>query len=97
MKTLKLLLMGLTVLIIVAFSQQASAQLTNFYSSSNYSNFINNMISNSIWNSSTEKYTGLDNKNSNTKPTSVQPEHRKHRPGPSHSDSFWLLLLFWSC
>ena len=45
------------VILIFMFSQDTQAQLANFYSSANYSNFINNMISNSIWNSSMEKYT----------------------------------------
>ena len=57
MKTKKLFPAGLIAIMLFAFSQQASAQLANFYSSPNYSNFINNMISNSIWNSSMEKYT----------------------------------------
>src|SRR5262245_47870238 len=53
-KTKSAVLAGLVVFI---FSQHAFAQLANFYSSPNYSNFINIMISNSIWQSSMEKYT----------------------------------------
>lgn len=57
MKTIKLYSISLIVIAMFTFSQQPYAQLANFYSSPNYSNFINNMISNSIWNSSMEKYT----------------------------------------
>ena len=44
MKPIKLYPMGLVAIMIFAFSQQAFGQLANFYSSTNYSNFINNMI-----------------------------------------------------
>jgi len=42
------------------FSQQSFAQLANFYSSPGYSNFVNTMLSNSIWKSSMENYTKQD-------------------------------------
>jgi hypothetical protein len=57
MKTLKLYSIVLSAILIFILSQNSFAQLANFYSSPNYSNFINNMISNSIWQSSMEKYT----------------------------------------
>lgn len=57
MKTKNRYLTILTIVMMFTFSQQSYAQLANFYSSTNYSNFLNNMISNSIWNSSMEKYT----------------------------------------
>lgn len=44
--------------IFIGFSaQQTSAQLFDFYSSPGYSTLISNLIDNSIWNSSMEKYT----------------------------------------
>lgn len=57
MKKIIFLTIALSILMIVTFSYQSSAQLVNFYGSPGYSNFINNMISNSIWQSSMEKYT----------------------------------------
>ncbi len=56
MKTIKFYSIGLAAIILFTFSQQASAQL-DFYSSPGYSNFINTLVSNSIWNSSMENYT----------------------------------------
>jgi hypothetical protein len=66
MKTTKLFSIGLTAIMIFAFSQQTSAQLADFYSSPGYSNYINNLISNSIWNSSMANYTGAKNKGSSS-------------------------------
>src|SRR5690348_3748498 len=57
MKSITLYSICLFTIMITSYSQGASAQLANFYSSPNYSNFINNMISNSIWQSSMDKYT----------------------------------------
>ena len=86
MKTVKLYSIGLAAIMIFAFSQQAFGQLANFYSSPNYSNFINNMISNSIWNSSMEKYTKeykagshvstTDSSSQSTPP--IIPEYRRY-------------------
>ena len=45
------------VLAVVMISQQSVAQLSNFYSSPGYSSFVNNMVSNSIWKSSMDRYT----------------------------------------
>jgi hypothetical protein len=57
MKTIKLYSIGLAATMIFTFSEQSFAQMANFYSSSGYSNFVNTMLSNSIWKSSMEKYT----------------------------------------
>lgn len=57
MKTTKLFSIGLVAIVIFACSQQTFAQWADFYSSPGYSNLINNLISNHIWNSSMEKYT----------------------------------------
>ena len=54
MKTIKLLLITL---VIFAFSQQTRAQMADFYSSPGYSNYINNLIANEIWNASMAHYT----------------------------------------
>src|SRR5574338_1490800 len=59
MKTAKLYSIGVAALTVLAFSQPSSAQMANFYTSPNYNLFINTMISNSIWNSSMQRYTGL--------------------------------------
>ncbi len=53
-------------LIIMTVSQQSFAQPGNFYSSPGYSSFVNNMISNSIWQSSMERYTKDYKGNSST-------------------------------
>src|SRR5262245_27353795 len=58
--------------IIFTVSQQSYAQLGNFYSSPGYSSFVNNMISNSIWKSSMDRYT----------------KDYKGGPASSKSDSF---------
>jgi len=87
MKTIKLYSIALTAIMIFTFSQQSFAQLANFYSSSNYSNFINTMISNSIWKSSMDKYTkeykaGSGISKSDTSYQSlpeVVPEYRRYR------------------
>jgi len=57
MKTIKPHAILAATILIFLFSKDTMGQLANFYSSANYSNFINNMISNSIWQSSMEKYT----------------------------------------
>jgi hypothetical protein len=71
---------------ITSYSQGASAQLANFYSSPNYSNFINNMISNSIWQSSMDNYTkqdrgssGVSRADSSRQSLTIEvPEYRKY-------------------
>ena len=60
MKRAKLYSIGLTALIMFAVPEQTFAQLADFYSSSGYSNYINNLIANSIWNSSMERYTKMN-------------------------------------
>lgn len=75
----------LTLLIFTA--GPSSAQLVSFYGSPNYSTFINNLISNSIWNSSMEKYTKqYKGSSSRTGPDSAArsvpeeiPEYRRYR------------------
>lgn len=87
MKTVNFYSVGFVVLMIVAFSQQSLSQLTNFYSSPNYSNFISTMIDNSIWKSSMENYTkGYKGNSSVSKsPSSITskpeeiPEYRRYR------------------
>jgi hypothetical protein len=100
MKSIKLYSIGLAAIMIFAFSQQAFAQLANFYSSPNYSNFINNMISNSIWNSSMEKYTkeykagshvtSTDSSSESTPP--IIPEYRRY-PAVQFKSTGTLLTL----
>lgn len=73
---------------IIAFGQQALAQLSDFYSSSNYSNFVNNLISNSIWQSSMESYTkqykpgssaSRSNSNASSRSLPIEiPEYRRY-------------------
>ncbi len=87
MKTIKLYSIALTATMIFTFSQRSFAQLANFYSSSNYSNFINTMISNSIWKSSMDKYTkeykagsaGSKSDSFNQSLPEVVPEYRRYR------------------
>lgn len=57
MKTLKLYSIALVVIAMFTMSNQSFAQFGNFYSSPGYSNFINTLVTNSIWKSSMEKYT----------------------------------------
>lgn len=64
MKTPKFYLISLTLLLVLAAPQSTFAQMADFYSSPNYSNFINNLISNHIWNSSMSRYTKTYNKGS---------------------------------
>lgn len=87
MKTTKLWSIGLIAMTMFTFSQQTFAQLADFYSSPNYSNFINNLISNSIWNSSMERYTGTRNRGSSSvsssrssgqAPTNEVPAYRRY-------------------
>ena len=59
MKRAKLYSIGLTALMMFVVPEQTFAQMADFYSSSNYSNYINNLIANSIWNSSMERYTKM--------------------------------------
>ncbi len=47
---------------VFAFSQPASAQWADFYSSPNYSNFINTLITNKIWDASMANYLKKGNK-----------------------------------
>lgn len=71
----------------LSLSQQSVAQLANFYSSPGYSSFVNNMMSNSIWQSSMDKYTkeykgGSALSKSDSPETSlpeVVPEYRRYR------------------
>ena len=58
MKTIKFYLISLTLSLVLTGSQQTFAQMANFYSSPGYSNFINTLISNHIWNASMSRYTG---------------------------------------
>jgi hypothetical protein len=57
MKGNKLYSTAIAVIMVVAVSQRASAQLVDFYSSSGFTNFTNNLLSNHIWNASMENYT----------------------------------------
>ena len=57
MKTTRLYSVGLVTVMMLIFFQPTFAQLVDFYSSANYSNFINNLTSNYIWNSSMARYT----------------------------------------
>ena len=86
MKMTKLSSLGLVAIMIFTFSQKAFAQV-DFYSSPNYSNFINNLISNSIWNSSMANYTKQKNirssgvsksKSSNQPSTYEVPAYRRY-------------------
>ena len=86
MKMTKLSSLGLVAIMIFTFSQQSFAQV-DFYSSPNYSNFINNLISNSIWNSSMANYTKQKNigsssvaksKSSNQPSTYEVPAYRRY-------------------
>ena len=87
MKTINLYSIGLAVVMIFTFSQRSFSQLANFYSSSNYSNFINTMMSNSIWKSSMDKYTkeykagsaGSKSDSFNQDLPEVVPEYRRYR------------------
>lgn len=64
MKRAKLYSIGLTALMMFAVPEQAFGQMADFYSSSGYSNYINNLISNHIWNSSMERYTKMNKERS---------------------------------
>ena len=56
MKNFRFFLIGLTLSLALTISQPTFAQ--NFYSSPGYSNFINTLITNHIWNASMSRYTG---------------------------------------
>jgi len=58
MKTTKLYSIGLIAVMLFALSQQTAAQLVDFYSSPGYTRLIDNLITNHIWNSSMQRYTG---------------------------------------
>ena len=87
MEALKPRSIVIAAILIFSYPQHSYAQLANFYSSPNYSNFINNMISNSIWKSSMDKYTkeykaGSGVSKSDTSQQSlpeVVPEYRRYR------------------
>ena len=87
MKRLKLYSILIATTTIFYLPKFSLAQLTNFYSSPNYSNFINTLISNSIWKSSMEKYTkdykaspGNSNRaSSDDSLYNVVPEYRRYR------------------
>ena len=91
MKTTKCYLAGLVAITIFTFSQQAFAQWADFYSSSNYSNMVNNLISNSIWNSAMAKYTkqkntgssGVSRSKSKSTGQSTEPEVPAYRRYPA--------------
>lgn len=91
MKTTKFYLAGLVAITIFTFSQQVSAQWADFYSSSNYSNMVNNLISNSIWNSAMAKYTkqkntgssGVSKSKSKSAGQSTEPEVPAYRRYPA--------------
>lgn len=53
---------GLTLLLVLAAVSPSFAQIVDFVSSPGYSNMINNMISNHIWNTSMANYTKTYNK-----------------------------------
>ena len=87
MKAAKLLLMGLTLFLAFAAPRPAFVQMANFYSSPNYSNFVNNLISNHIWNSSMANYGKTYNKgssgasrsqSSSQAATNEVPDYRKY-------------------
>ena len=61
MRTTKLYLISLAATMIFTFSQQTFAQ--DFYSSPGYSRMIDNLLTNSIWNSSMKRYTENYTKN----------------------------------
>lgn len=64
MKTPKLYSIGLAAVMIFTFSQQTSAQLSDFYTSPGYTRLIDNLMTSHIWNSSMERYTkNYTNKN----------------------------------
>lgn len=87
MKAIKPYSIVLAVAMIFSLSQQSVAQIANFYSSPGYSSFVNNTISNSIWQSSMSKYTkdykaGSAVSKSDSSETSlpeVVPEYRRYR------------------
>ena len=74
MKTINLYPIGLATIMIFTFSQRSHAQLTDFYTSPGYSNFVNTMISNSIWKSSMERYTKQGKADSNVSKTKTSGE-----------------------
>jgi hypothetical protein len=90
MKTTKLFSIGLVGVMIFTFSQQSFAQLMDFYTSPGYTVMIDNLISNSIWNSALERYTknypkkntgdsGVSkSKSSNRSSPPVVPDYRKY-------------------
>lgn len=68
-------------LTVFAYSQPSLAQMANFYTSPNYNLFINNMISNSIWNSSMQRYTGMKSGSSGS--TSSSRSTASNRASPA--------------
>src|ERR1700741_3981839 len=84
MKAIRLYSILLSVMMI---SQQSVAQLANFYSSPGYSSFVNTMLSNSIWQSSMDRYTkeykpgsGVSKSDSSVPSLpEVVPEYRRYR------------------
>ena len=89
MKTTRILSIGIIIVLTLTASQQTFAQLANFYSSPGYSNYINTLINNSIWNSSMERYTknykgksGASTSSSSTSSGQAKyeiPEYRRYR------------------
>jgi hypothetical protein len=57
MQTTKTKSIVVAALMILFLCQKSNAQWADFYSSAGYSNFINNMMTNSIWQSSMDRYT----------------------------------------
>lgn len=88
MNTTKSHVVGLIVtLMLLSCSQKAFAQLTDFYTSPGYSNYINTLITNSIWKSSMEQYTknyqagrSATTRSRSSRPTSppVIPAYRRY-------------------
>lgn len=58
MKSAKSYWIGFVLSLALMASHHAFAQMANFYTSPNYNNFVNTLITNSIWNSSMARYTG---------------------------------------
>src|SRR5688500_20016626 len=80
MKTAKLYSIGLVAVMIVTFSKPNFAQ--DFYSSPGYTALINNLIGNSMWNSSMQHYTktykrgsGASTSSSSSRPSGPPPAY----------------------
>ena len=88
MKNPKFHWIGLAVLLALAASRSSHAQMANFYSSPGYSNFVNTLINNHIWNASMSNYTktyykkgsgGSSSTSSSSQSTTYEvPDYRKY-------------------